>query len=128
MGHAIACKCAAARGRHHEARAAGVHAVYLGTIEPYSAFSIDWTTTAINIVIIGGIGTLIGPIIGVLFVTLLAEGLADYQMIHLIITGLIMILVIRFLPAGIWGQLRRVFLPDRMIRMTMEIRKIRRGE
>jgi branched-chain amino acid transport system permease protein len=102
----------------------GIHAVYLGTIEPYSIFSIDWTTTAISIVIIGGIGTLIGPIIGAAFVTLLAEWLADYQMIHLIITGLIMILIIRFLPAGIWGQLRRIPLLDRVAKKIRMIRSV----
>lgn len=86
--------------------AGGIYAAYLGTIEPYSIFSINWTITAINTVIIGGMGTLLGPIIGTIFSTMLSEGLKDYQTIHLIITGLILILVIRFLPAGIWGQLR----------------------
>lgn len=88
--------------------AGGIHAVYLGTIEPYSIFSVTWTITAINIVIIGGIGTLFGPIIGALFSTFLSEALKDYQSLHLIIAGLILILVIRFLPSGIWGQLRRI--------------------
>lgn len=85
----------------------GVHAVYLGTIEPYSIFSANWTITAINVVIIGGIGTLLGPIVGAVFATVLSESLKDYQSIHLIISGLLLILVIRFLPAGIWGQLSR---------------------
>ena len=78
--------------------------MYLGTIEPYSIFSVTWTITAINIVIIGGIGTLFGPLIGAIFSTFLSEALKDYQSVHLIITGVILILVIRFLPAGIWGQ------------------------
>jgi branched-chain amino acid transport system permease protein len=86
--------------------AGGIHAVYLGTIEPYSIFSVNWTITAANIVIIGGMGTLFGPVIGAVFSTILSESLKDYENIHLIITGLILILVIRFLPAGIWGQLR----------------------
>jgi branched-chain amino acid transport system permease protein len=85
--------------------AGGVQAVYLGTIEPYSIFSINWTITAVNTVIVGGIGTLFGPIVGAVFETILSEALKDYGTIHLIITGLILILVIRFLPAGIWGQL-----------------------
>ncbi len=82
----------------------GIHAMYLGTIEPYSIFSVNWTITAVNIVIIGGIGTLFGPIIGAIFSMILSEALKDYQSIHLIVTGVILILVIRFLPAGIWGQ------------------------
>ena len=86
--------------------AGGIHAVYLGTIEPYSIFSINWTLIAVNTVIIGGIGTLFGPIVGALFSTFLSEALKDYENVHLIVTGVILILVIRFLPAGIWGQLR----------------------
>lgn len=86
--------------------AGGVQAGYLATIEPYSLFSFTWTVTAINIVLIGGTGTLLGPIIGAIFMTALSESLANYQTIQLILTGAILILVIRFLPLGIWGSLR----------------------
>ena len=84
----------------------GVHATKLGAIEPYSIFGIAWTTTMINIVIIGGIGTITGPIIGAIFLTLLSENLADFYTYHLIITGIILILAIRFMPTGIWGTIR----------------------
>jgi branched-chain amino acid transport system permease protein len=83
----------------------GVHAVRLSVIEPYSIYSVTWTISMINIVIIGGMGTIIGPIVGAIFVTFLAEALANFYTIHLMITGLIFILVIRFMPAGIWGWL-----------------------
>jgi branched-chain amino acid transport system permease protein len=102
--------------------AGGIYAAYLGTIEPYSIFSVDWTITAINTVIIGGMGTLAGPIIGTIFTTALSEGLKNYQTIHLIITGVILILVIRFLPAGIWGQLRNwLRLPGSAARSTRKV-------
>jgi len=84
----------------------GVHAIKLGAIEPYSIFGMAWTTTMINIVIIGGIGTIIGPIIGAIFITLLSENLANFYTYHLIITGIILILAIRFMPSGIWGAIR----------------------
>lgn len=84
----------------------GVHALKLGTIEPYSIFSAAWTIATVNTVIIGGIGTLVGPILGAVFVTLLSESIAEFYAFHLIITGLILILVIRFVPAGLWGRLR----------------------
>jgi branched-chain amino acid transport system permease protein len=99
----------------------GVHAIYLGTIEPYSIFSVNWTITAINVVIIGGIGTLLGPIVGAVFATILSESLKDYQSIHLIISGLLLILVIRFLPAGIWGQL------SRRVSLQRIVASVRRG-
>jgi branched-chain amino acid transport system permease protein len=87
--------------------AGGVHGVKLSVIEPYSIFAATWTIEAVNIVIIGGIGTLFGPILGAVAVTALAELLADYPAMHLIITGVVFILVIRFLPTGLWGTLRR---------------------
>ena len=94
----------------------GVQAAYLGTIEPYSIFSITWTIAAVNLVIIGGIGTLIGPLVGAVLVTELQDRLASYPNAHLIITGIILIVFIRFVPAGIVGQLARVRLPRRLFR------------
>lgn len=84
-----------------------VHAVRLSVIEPYSIFGATWTISMINIVIIGGIGTILGPILGAIFVVFLGEALADFYTFHLIMTGLIFILVIRFMPAGIWGWVRQ---------------------
>jgi branched-chain amino acid transport system permease protein len=84
----------------------GIHAVKLSVIEPYSMFSANWTISTINVVIIGGIGTLLGPIVGSIAITFLSDLLANLYAVHLILTGLIFILVIRFLPAGLWGSLR----------------------
>lgn len=84
----------------------GIHAVKMASIEPYSIFSAMWTLSTANIVIIGGIGTVVGPFLGSIFFILLSELLADYYTFHLVITGLILILVIRFVPTGIWGQIR----------------------
>ena len=80
-----------------------VHAGRLGAIEPYSIFGAAWTIGVVNIVIIGGMGTIFGPIIGAIFVTLLTEAMADFSGIHLIIEGVILILVIRYMPYGLWG-------------------------
>ena len=104
----------------------GVHAAYLGTIEPYSIFDITWTTTAVNIAIIGGIGTLMGPIVGAIFMVFLSENLADYQTAQLIITGVILILVIRFLPLGIWGTLREWVNKWVAPRLPALVKRIRR--
>ena len=86
----------------------GIHATKMSTIEPYSIFSASWTFAAINTVIIGGMGTVFGPILGAVFITYLADRLAEYHTFHLVITGLILILVIRFVPAGIWGQISKI--------------------
>ena len=88
-----------------------IHAARLSTIEPYSIFGFTWTVSMMNMVIIGGMGTVIGPIVGALFLTYLDEYLADYLSYHLIITGVLLILVIRFMPKGIWGWLTDEALP-----------------
>jgi ABC-type branched-subunit amino acid transport system permease subunit len=51
-------------------------------------------------------GTLAGPVVGAAFVVILATMLADYYAIQVVITGVILILVIRFAPLGIWGTFR----------------------
>ena len=91
----------------------GIHATKMGSIEPYSIFSAAWTFAAINIVIIGGMGTVLGPILGAIFITYLSDYLADYHTFHLVITGVILILVIRFVPAGIWGQISKAHFVKR---------------
>jgi branched-chain amino acid transport system permease protein len=54
-------------------------------------------------VIIGGIGLRYGPVIGAVFVVMLGELLADYPELHVAITGVILIIVIRFAPKGLAG-------------------------
>jgi len=92
----------------------GVHAARLGVIEPYSIFSAVRTISTVNTVIIGGMGTVFGPILGAVFITLLSEGLAEFYTFHLMITGLIFILVIRFVPSGMWGRIRTSRLVGRI--------------
>ena len=73
-------------------------------ISPDAAFSVtDWTAYVIFIVVIGGIGTIEGPILGVLIFFLLQNLLADYGAWYLLILGLIGIGVMLFAPRGLWG-------------------------
>jgi branched-chain amino acid transport system permease protein len=75
-------------------------------ISPDAAFSIlDWTAYVIFIVVIGGIGTIEGPIVGVLVFYLLQSNLAHFGTWYLILLGLFAILVMLFAPKGIWGYL-----------------------
>ncbi len=73
-------------------------------ISPEAGFSInDWTVVVIFMVVIGGIGTLEGPFIGMLVYIVLRELLADYGTIYLMLMGAIAILVMLKAPMGIWG-------------------------
>jgi branched-chain amino acid transport system permease protein len=76
-------------------------------ISPDAAFSVnDWTAFVIFIVVIGGIGSLEGPIIGTLVFFALRETLADLGTIYLIALGLVAIVVMLKAPQGIWGLIK----------------------
>lgn len=84
-------------------------------VAPPASFSIiDWTVYVIFIVVIGGIGSFEGPIIGTIVFFFLRETLADLGVWHLIILGAVSITVVLIEPKGIWGILRR-FLPGDLI-------------
>ena len=73
-------------------------------ISPEAGFSInDWTVVVIFMVVIGGIGTLEGPFIGMLIYIALREFLADYGTYYLILLGLLAIVIMLKAPMGIWG-------------------------
>jgi len=79
-------------------------------ISPDAAFSVnDWTAFVIFIVVIGGIGTLEGPIIGTLLFFALREVLADFGTIYLMVLGLVAIIVMLKAPKGVWGLIRDRF-------------------
>ena len=79
-------------------------------ISPDAAFSVnDWTAFVIFIVVIGGIGTLEGPIIGTLLYFLLRETLADLGTVYLMILGATAILIMLMAPKGIWGLIHSRF-------------------
>lgn len=72
-------------------------------ISPDAAFSIGWTASTIFIVVIGGLGTLEGPIVGTVVFFLLREALADYGAWYLILLGLLAVLAMMQWPQGLWG-------------------------
>lgn len=75
-------------------------------ISPDAAFSVnDWTAYVIFIVVIGGIGTIEGPIIGTLVFFLLREFFADLGSTYLLILGVVAIVIVLKAPRGIWGYI-----------------------
>lgn len=55
--------------------------------------------------LIGGLGTLLGPMFGAIFLTLFETSVSSYFHAHHIITGAIFIIVVIFLPRGFYGLL-----------------------
>ncbi len=79
--------------------------IQITRVTPDAAFSVlDWTAFVIFVTVIGGIGTLPGPIVGVLVFYALQRLLADYGTVYLIVLGLIGIAVMLFARRGLWGM------------------------
>jgi branched-chain amino acid transport system permease protein len=78
-------------------------------ISPDAAFSVNWTAFGIFIVLIGGLGTLEGPILGALIFFVLNKFLSDYGTWYLIGLGALAIVVTMFFPQGLWGFVSRRF-------------------
>jgi branched-chain amino acid transport system permease protein len=80
--------------------------IYLqkGRISPDAAFSLtDWTAYVLFIVVIGGIGTIEGPIVGVILFFFLQNALASYGSWYLLLLGALAIATMLFAPRGLWG-------------------------
>jgi branched-chain amino acid transport system permease protein len=75
------------------------------SIEPYSAFSLNWVTTMIIITVIGGISTSVGPLIGAVVIFTLQQALQGYENLSSLLIGVLLILIIRLMPEGIWTTL-----------------------
>lgn len=88
---------------------------YLGYISP-EIFGVDISFWPIIYSIAGGLGTLAGPIIGTIFITLIWDGLQSFGLSYarFIIIGVLLILVIIFLPKGL------VSLPDKLKTMWVK--------
>lgn len=81
----------------------GLQAYKLGAVEPYGMFGLPWSIDILSMVVIGGLGLRYGALVGAVFVIVLAELLADYPEAHIVVTGLVLVLVVRFAPRGICG-------------------------
>ena len=62
-------------------------------------------------VVIGGMGTMVGPVVGALLVYGTTELLRDFGGYHIIIFALLVIVIARFFRSGLWGLL--VLVADR---------------
>lgn len=84
--------------------AGGVYAYYLTFLNPVGAFAILGSVLIVLSALLGGRGTLYGPVIGAFIVSLVNEGATVYggsTQSRVLIMGLILVLVVLFLPAGL---------------------------
>jgi branched-chain amino acid transport system permease protein len=76
------------------------YASFVGTLVP-DAFFINESFTILAMVIVGGMGSLIGPVFGAILLTVLPELLRGVGDLRLIVYGLSVTLVVLFMPGGI---------------------------
>ncbi|HXS63042.1 MAG TPA: branched-chain amino acid ABC transporter permease [Streptosporangiaceae bacterium] len=72
-------------------------------VQPGAVFSIQWTAEMAFATIIGGIGTIEGPIIGTAVFMVLQQTLQNFNAWYLIVLGLVAIVVALFARRGLWG-------------------------
>ncbi len=90
--------------------AGGFYAMYFRYIDPDAVFSIALSVEMVFIAVVGGLTTVAGPLVGAIVLVTFGETFRQIFLVgHLIFYGLMMMIVIRYLPEGIWGKLRLWF-------------------
>ena len=113
--------------------AGSLYAVYVGFIDPSTVLSLDLSVQIVMIAIIGGIGTIPGPVIGAVLLVPLSEALRSnlitdalmrwgvvsegsavgtflrehLSQAHVLIYGILVVIVILFMPEGVFGFIRK---------------------
>ncbi len=83
------------------------YASFVGTLVP-DAFFITESFSILAMVIVGGMGTLIGPVLGAILLTVLPELLRGIGDLRLIVYGVSVTLVVLFMPGGLVQAARLV--------------------
>ncbi len=89
------------------ALAGGIYASLIGSISP-SVASLTMTFNFLMFVLLGGITTLAGPIIGAFIIPILLEYLQFLQDYQMILFGFLLIVVIIYFPTGFMGLYAKV--------------------
>jgi branched-chain amino acid transport system permease protein len=76
-------------------------------VAPDSIYSVSYSAFMIFIVVIGGIGTIEGPVIGSVIFFVLQQQLAQQGTWYLVALGVVAILVVLIAPRGVWNLLSR---------------------
>ncbi|MGH3744134.1 MAG: branched-chain amino acid ABC transporter permease [Mycobacteriales bacterium] len=87
--------------------AGGLLAISQLNVQPNNVYGVQWSAYMIFVVLIGGIGTLEGPILGTIVFFVLQQTLANEGAWYLIIVGTIAVLMAVWVRQGLWGLLDR---------------------
>jgi branched-chain amino acid transport system permease protein len=96
-------------------------------VSPDTAFSVnDWTAFIIFIVVIGGVGTIEGPVVGTIAFFALRQAFSDLGSIYLLMLGVVAIIIMMRAPQGLWGLVAsrfgwKLFQLDRRVQFPVSI-------
>jgi branched-chain amino acid transport system permease protein len=72
-------------------------------VQPTAVFTVQWSAYMIFVALIGGLGSIEGPIVGTVIFFLLQQTLADRGAWYLIVLGAVAVLMAMWVPRGLWG-------------------------
>jgi branched-chain amino acid transport system permease protein len=88
----------------------GLYASYFSFIEPGDLFGFDRSISFVLMCAIGGVGTVLGPVLGaVVFVLVRQFLLASYPQLYLGLYGALLVVIILFEPLGLTGLALRLW-------------------
>lgn len=85
-----------------------LYGIYLFHINPESVLKLDWTLYPILLCVIGGTGTITGPVLGAVFISVVFS-LTDiyFVQMHPVMAGILIIVVMKFMPKGLTGLIQK---------------------
>jgi branched-chain amino acid transport system permease protein len=84
--------------------AGGMFTLFQSYVHP-DVLGFDTLVLVLSMVVIGGLGTLPGVLIGVLVLSVLPEVMRDLEVMQELFYGIILMLFLMFMPSGIWGRI-----------------------
>jgi branched-chain amino acid transport system permease protein len=91
----------------YAAIAGGLFAYLVRYINPES-FSVSLSISFLSMVVIGGLGTIGGSVVGAIFYVIVPELLRGIKDAPGLVFGLLLVVVMVFMPQGLWGMIRRL--------------------
>jgi branched-chain amino acid transport system permease protein len=77
-------------------------------VSPAGVASINWSLNAVLMTLVGGAGSLAGPVLGTTVVYYgLTRMLQDFQVLSLLVEGVLLVVIVKFAPAGLWALVVR---------------------
>lgn len=85
-----------------------IYSIFLSALQPQPMFELQLSVRIALVAIIGGRGTLFGPLVGAALLTLAGELFrTTFAQANLLIYGLLIVVVVLFVPRGLMGELQR---------------------